>query len=260
MKILHLTDLHLTADGAPLYGLSPTERLSTVLAHALGHHADADLCVLTGDLAHRGEENAYRLLARRLDELPMPVVAMAGNHDDRAALIRHLRQAARFEEFVMGVRDTGAGRLIFLDTVQPGSHAGQICPRRIAWLQARLEESAGQPVFVFMHHAPCRVGIASMDAIALAEAPALLGLLRRHGNVRQIFFGHLHRPLSGSWQGIPFSALPAINHQAALDLSGNAETILGTDEDPAYGISLIGPDSVVVHTQVCGRPYRTFPL
>ncbi|MGE4527742.1 MAG: hypothetical protein AB7D00_05185, partial [Rhodospirillaceae bacterium] len=83
MKILHLTDLHLTADGAPLYGLSPTERLSTVLAHALGHHADADrgaplyglspterlstvlahalghhadadLCVLTGDLAHRG--------------------------------------------------------------------------------------------------------------------------------------------------------------------------------------------------------------
>lgn len=260
MKILHLTDLHFTGDAALLYGLSPSDRLSAVLDHALRRHADADLCVITGDLAHRGEDEAYRRLVRFLDDLPMPVVVLAGNHDDRAALTRHLRQAPRFEEFVMGVRDAEAGRMIFLDTVQPGSHAGQLCPRRLAWLRARLEEIPGQPAFVFMHHAPCAVGIAAMDAIGLAEAPALLALLRGHGHVRHIFFGHLHRTLSGNWQGIPFSAPPGINHQAALDLSGNTERILGSDEDPAYGVVLIGPTSVVVHTQICGHPHDMFPL
>jgi hypothetical protein len=65
-------------------------------------------------------------------------------------------------------------------------------------------------------------------------------------DIRHIFFGHVHRPVSGSWRGVPFSALRGLNHQVWLDFSVS-QGIPCSLEPPAYAVILIDADSTIVH-------------
>jgi Icc protein len=86
-----------------------------------------------------------------------------------------------------------------------------------------------------------------MDRIALAERSAFAELIRPYRTrIRHLFFGHVHRPISGSWMGIPFSTLRGTNHQVWFDLSPSAAH-LTSHEPPAYGVVLIDAETVVVH-------------
>lgn len=123
---------------------------------------------------------------------------------------------------------------------------GVFCERRAAWLAGELASHA-EPVYLFMHHPPCAVGIAAMDSISLRDASWLRGALERHpGRIRHLFFGHLHRPLAGSWLGIPVSTLRGTNHQVALDLHAGPK-IPGSHEPPQYAVVLAGNEQTIVH-------------
>lgn len=253
-SFLHLTDLHVTPEGAaPLYGLDPAERLAEAVAdmaarHGPGGAAPVAFAVVTGDLTHHGEPGAYARLRALLEPLPFPVHLMLGNHDDRAAFTEAFPATPRDDHgFIQQALDTPAGLFVMLDTNEPGTHAGRLCPARLEWLEARLEASEGD-VLLFLHHPPFPVGIARMDRIPLLDADALWDVLEPHADrVRHIFHGHLHRPLAGSWRGIPFSSLRGTSHQVALDLS-EREGVPGSHEPPAYALVRVTADGVVVHT------------
>lgn len=251
MKLIHLTDTHFIPKGETLYGRDPSVALSAAVEDINRHHADADLAVITGDLTHWGEPEAFAHLADVLAPLKCPLRLLIGNHDDRASFTAHF-PGQRLDEngFVQSVRRTDAGHLIFLDTNLVGTHAGWFCETRRAWLTARLKEAAleGAPVFLFMHHPPFEIGLAPMDRISLQEKEAFAGVIEPHRTrIRHLFFGHIHRPLSGSWKGIPISSLRAMNHQCWLDFDNHGE-IAGSFEPPAYAVVRIDPDQVIIHT------------
>lgn len=251
---LHITDLHVTPEGAPpLYGLDPGERLAAAVAdigarHGPGAVTPAEFLVVTGDLTHHGEAAAYARLAALLAPLPMPVHLLLGNHDDRAAFAAAFPAAPRDGAgFVQQALETPAGLFLMLDTNEPGTHAGRLCAARLQWLGARLAESEGD-VLLFLHHPPHRVGIARMDLIPLLDADALWQVLAPHASrIRHIFHGHLHRPLAGSWRGIPFSSLRGTSHQVGLDFS-ERPTAPGSHESPAYAVVRVSEEGVVIHT------------
>jgi 3',5'-cyclic AMP phosphodiesterase CpdA len=249
MKLIHITDTHLVGSSQTLYGLNPRARLAACIADINRHHPDADLCVITGDLTHWGESDAYRNLRDCLAELALPLRLVVGNHDDRAELRRVFPDTPVDDlGFIQSGLDTAAGRLLFLDTIQAGTHAGRYCPQRQDWLQRELENASDQPVYLFMHHPPFPVGLPSLDVIGIpkADAEALGELLETHGAVRHIFFGHVHRPISGQWRGISFSTLRATNHQVWLDFQA-LDDVPGSHEPPAYAVVFIEADRVVVH-------------
>lgn len=250
MKLLHITDTHFVAPGNRLYGLDPAERLALAIADINANHADAEICVVTGDITHWGEPEAYALFRDTMAKLAVPHVALVGNHDRRRACLDTLAAAPEDGNgFVQGFRDTEAGRLIFLDTLDETSHAGQMCARRLEWLADALASTGrDQPVLLFMHHPPFEVGVHMMDRIALAEREAFLEVVKPYlPRIRHLFFGHVHRPICGAWQGVPFSTLRGTNHQVAFDLNP-AGAHLASHEPPAYGIVLAGAHSIVVHT------------
>ncbi len=247
MKFLHVTDPHLVPAGEPLCALAPSERLRAVVADIARTQADADFMVLTGDLSYHGREPAYRELRAILADLEMPCHLLIGNHDDRAAFQRIFPETPRDENgFVQYVVECEAGAFIMLDTVEDGAEGGVLCPARLDWLAARLDERAGEAVFVFLHHPPHAIGIGALDSSRLAQAAPLAELLRAHGGVRHIFYGHVHRAIAGSWHGIPATTLPGTNHQVGLHL-GPEDEMVGTHEPPAYGVVLIEDESVSVH-------------
>jgi len=64
-----------------------------------------------------------------------------------------------------------------------------------------------------------------MDRIALTDAAALIAVIKpNRARIRHLFFGHVHRPIAGSWLGIPFSTLRGTNHQVCFDLSPGRRT------------------------------------
>jgi 3',5'-cyclic-AMP phosphodiesterase len=247
MKFIHLTDLHLVAPGRRLYGLDPSARLRAAIADINANHADAAFVLITGDLAHHGEPAAYEALKASLGELASPCHLLIGNHDDRAAFLRAFPAALVDEHgFVQGLVATPAGSFILLDTHEPGTHEGRLCERRLAWLDRTLAGLHGQAVFLAMHHPPLPLALPAMDAFGLLERRELADVVARHGNVRHVFFGHVHRPLHGNWEGIPFSTQRGLSHQVAMH-SGEQPGIPGSHEPPAYAIVLVDDGSVVIH-------------
>ena len=125
MKLLHITDLHLHGDP---YALSD-RRLKNCVIHLSNAHADADLCIITGDISENGTEAGYAAARDLLSELPFPVYATLGNHDCRqsakAALPAFAWDAAGFCQRI----------------VETASHT-LILGRRAAWWCALLPSLA----------------------------------------------------------------------------------------------------------------------
>lgn len=248
MKIIHLTDLHLVPDGRSLYGLDPRARLEAAVADINRAHADAAAVVITGDLTHDGDEGAYRVLRDALAPLRPPVHLVAGNHDDRAALRRVFPEVAVDDAgYLQSVVPLPGARLVLLDSRRnDAGHGGLLCAGRLAWLDAILG-AEDTPALLALHHPPMASGIVAMDAIAMEGAEDLAALIARHaGRVRHLFLGHLHRAMTGTWQGVGFSVLPGLNHQVALSLEATPD-VVGCLEPPAYGVALVGAAGVTVH-------------
>lgn len=249
MKFIHMTDPHLVAPPAELMGLDGRRRLADAVDSINRHHADAELCMLTGDLAHWAEPGAYAALLEIMGRLQIPWHPLIGNHDTREALGTALPDLPWSAEGFLHYRlDTPAGDFIVLDSVDAGKAGGRLCEARLRWLRERLTESlaARRDVYLFMHHAPFKVGINGVDMIRLANGDDLAACLRGFSHVKHLFFGHLHRACHGSWRGLPFSTVKATAHQVALILD-DATALTAATESPAYAICLIEDDRVIVH-------------
>lgn len=249
IKFIHLTDTHLVPPKQALWGLDPAWRLRRAIQSINRHHADAKFCVVTGDLTHYGQKEAYIALADELSQLVIPCIHILGNHDlretYRSIFDRAVVDANGFVQFVRPVGDLG--RCIFLDTNEPGVHHGVFCEKRGDWLRARLSDNPEDRLILFMHHPPLHVGLPSMDQYSLLDPSHFnLAIEGYESRIRHIFFGHVHRPICGNWRGISFSTLRGTNHQVALDFN-ETSLIRGSHEPPQYGVVFLDPERVIVH-------------
>ena len=123
MKLIQLSDFHFVPPGIRLLGLDPRARLEAAIADINRHHGDAELCLLTGDLADHGAPEAYDALRETLAALQLPWRLTIGNHDNRAAFLRAFPEAPHDENgFIQSVVSTDAGPVILLDrSVEPTS-------------------------------------------------------------------------------------------------------------------------------------------
>ncbi|PHQ85518.1 MAG: phosphodiesterase [Thalassobium sp.] len=259
-KVLVLTDLHIRSAGETIIGLDPLTRLRCALEHALARHADAAAMVLMGDLTHSGKASEYARLADALNDLPVPLIPMIGNHDVRAAFRDAFPTAPDADGFVQAVTDIGTHRLITLDTrnglMGHRAHAGQICATRLAFLREALVGANGRVPLVFSHHPPMDIGLPGMDGIRILSGETdMLALLATHR--AHLFCGHVHRTISGSTRGVPFTLFKSTCHQAPLDLRSHDSTI-SIDEPGAYGVLLLTDEGVVAHSEDVGLNGQIF--
>ena len=248
MKLIHLTDLHVAPEGMSDALAGTVERTRKAIDMINAKHADAELCVVTGDIAYDPDEAAYDLAQDLLSRLAVPTISLIGNHDDRAmacARLSSLRDDGH--GFVQQTKALSRGTAILLDTKEDGTHAGAFCESRQTWLAQQLAACDG-PVWLFMHHAPFATGLGAMDTIGMndEDAGALAALLRAHGQVAHLFFGHYHRPMSGIWNGIPFSCHRSMMLQCALDFE-TVSHITAAAEEPQFAIILADDDRTIVH-------------
>ncbi len=248
MKFIHLSDTHLM--GAPsdkLYGIKPAKRLKKALRNIAAHHADAAFVVITGDLTNAGDPEAYALLKKYTQILPMPLLPVVGNHDDRAAFWAHFPDR-RSDDFVQYVHEEGERVFLVLDTLVAGEEYGQLCDTRLAWLEEQLIRFADRPVYLFMHHHPVPSGLYRMDTVGdFRSRKQFWKLLGRHkGVVRHIFFGHVHRPMQVIRHSVPLSTTRSTTFQVAYRPDERTES-LTTTVQPAYSVVNISGEDTTIH-------------
>ena len=136
MKIIQITDTHLMPRGTELHGLNPCERLEACISSIKEFHADAEMCIITGDLTDQGLRESYEDSREILQQLPMPFHPLIGNHDHRKIFSEVFPEVPLDEYgFVQQMLETPLGSFLLLDTVEHGKHWGSYCEKRGAWLQ-----------------------------------------------------------------------------------------------------------------------------
>jgi 3',5'-cyclic AMP phosphodiesterase CpdA len=264
MILIQLTDLHCTAHGRPAMRRCETNMLFERALRAVQTlRPRADAIVITGDLADNGLPEQYRELAailRRSTDLPVYVIP--GNHDRREAVrggLAHLPGVSDDAEFIHYTVETLPVRLVMLDTVVPGAGHGELCARRLAWLEATLAAAPERPTLIAMHHPPFLCGIGHMDKIALRDIPAFTAVIARHRQVRRILCGHLHRSVTVPVAQAVASAAPGVAHQVEFDLFSDRPGLWNL-EPPAFAVHLwmdhgTGDGAIVSHVV----PVESFP-
>ena len=252
-KILVVTDLHMLEVGGTIIGLDPFARLRRVLDKAAADHPDAARVILLGDLTHHGKPEQYARLRECLGDLPWPVSITIGNHDRRDPFVAAFPKVARDENgYVQEVIDLPGWRLVLLDSNdEPGSdphHSGILCADRMAWLDRALATAGDRQVVVLVHHTPMITFFNGMDRIWLRNAAEFLALLKRYGNVQQVIAGHIHRTISGVFDGVPVTVFKSPCHQMPMDMA-NETTSVSVDEPGAFGMLLLHDRGVTVHSE-----------
>ncbi|MBL0371278.1 metallophosphoesterase [Rhizobium sp. KVB221] len=254
MKLIHISDIHINS--STILGHDPVENFKRCLAHVEEFQADADRIVITGDLTHRGQEESYHLLKSLLAKSPLQGKLaprlLIGNHDSRTTYAGVFDGAQRDANgFVQWTEETEAGLFVYIDTAEPGTHAGHYCAARRAWLTDVLESArqSDRPVWLFMHHNPIAVEVANADEIGIVQEAEFQAILRQYRDtVRHIFFGHCHFTLSGQVCGIPFSAPRSTNHACWPDFSGIVERMGYGALAPNYNVCFLGSTGTIIHS------------
>ncbi len=225
MLIAQISDTHIRPRGRlAMDRVDTAAHLARAVVHINALRPAPDVVLVTGDLVDAGMAEEYAHLRDLLAPLAMPVHVIPGNHDARDALRAAFADHTYLprEGFLHYAVECGPLRLIALDTLEPGAPHGELCDRRLGWLEQRLAESK-RSIILFMHHPPFECGLKAFDDARLnVGADRLAAIVQRHPNVERILCGHVHRPIQVRWAGTLVSVAPSTAHQATLDLAPDA--------------------------------------
>jgi 3',5'-cyclic-AMP phosphodiesterase len=262
MLIAQITDTHVTLAGELAYGRVDTAgMLRRCVGELMRLDPRPELIVHTGDLAHRGLTGEYAHLRAILAPLPVPMLAIPGNHDAREAMREAFAVDGYLprEGFLQFEVERGGLRCIGLDTLVPGQGAGELCGERLAWLDATLRRRPEMPTLVLMHHPPFLTGIAHMDHLGLAGREAFAELVCRHPQIAAILCGHVHRPIHARVGGRSAIIAPSPAHQIALDLRPEGPSVFRL-EPPGYMLHRWQDRQLVSFAAVLGDWPGPFPF
>lgn len=259
MLIAQMTDTHIGFDPKARPEELNRVRFKAVLDRITSSPNKPDLLVLSGDLTDHGDRESFERTARLLRKVDCPVLPLVGNHDIREELLTAFPGTPFEGDFVQYVVDMDGLRVICLDTFEVGRHGGAFCKARRSWLRRKLRQGAGAPCVIFMHHPPIVSGIDWMDPDPREDwianfAAAVMG----HENaIRAIHCGHLHRPVTTQFNGIPLGVTPSVAPPVALDLRPIDKThadhrALVTGEPASYALHRWDGQNLVTHYETCG--------
>jgi 3',5'-cyclic AMP phosphodiesterase CpdA len=245
--VAHVSDTHLLAGDARQYGAIDTvQHFRSALERLTRIDPPPQAIVVTGDLADRGEPDAYRQLRDLVepiaDAIGAQVVWCMGNHDERAAYSRELF-GDESEAPQDRVYDVGGLRIVSLDTTVPGWHHGELTDEQLDWLRGVLAVPAAHGTILALHHPPIPSPLVpAAEIIELLDTHRLATVLLG-SDVRAILGGHYHFSSHSTFAGIPVSVAAATCY--AVDTAPLDRLISAVDGHQAFNVVHVYDDRVV---------------
>ncbi|MBD3945625.1 phosphodiesterase [Nocardioides ganghwensis] len=249
--VAHLSDPHLIGGGGLHYGvIDNVAHLRRTLDRLAAVRPAPQALVITGDIADRGEPEAYATIRSIVEPfaagMGAVVVWTMGNHDEREPFARGL-----FDSDDAGpqdrVHEVEGLRIVALDTSVPGHHHGELTSDQLAWLADVLATPAEHGTLLAMHHPPLPLPmLRAAELIELHDQQALADVVAGT-DVRGILAGHLHLSTWSTFAGVPVSVTSASCYTS--DPAPVDRFVSGVDANQAFTM-VHAYDDRLVHTLV----------
>jgi len=173
-----------------------------------------DVLVLTGDLIDETWHEGYKKIAGLLNDQPYPTLLLPGNSDDPVLMRKTWSDTywlADEPSALLHFRySTESLDLLGIDSTVSGHVHGRL-QGRLAWVEEHLMQSGTKPSMLFLHHHLFPSGIPTLDETMCRDRAELERILMKYpGRVLAIATGHVHRPVAGTFAGVPTSICGAI--------------------------------------------------
>ncbi|MBL7257651.1 metallophosphoesterase family protein [Paractinoplanes lichenicola] len=251
MRILHLSDTHLTAAPGPnADGIDSRESLRRMLA-GCERLTRLSAVLVTGDVADDGSPEAYEdvraLVGGFAAARGIPALYTTGNHDERKAF------ASVLGDDLVAATEIDGFRLITLDTLVPGKAYGWLGDDQLAWLRDTLSTPAPHGTVLAFHHPPIGLpGVEVQHKLGLLNPEALAEAIRGR-DVRLILTGHFHLQLFGLLESVPVWVTPGVITR--IDLTGLPGTERAVRGASATLVDLSTPHSPLLHVLHARDPH-----
>jgi 3',5'-cyclic AMP phosphodiesterase CpdA len=250
--IIHISDTQLLGENGAWHGypLDADDKLDDLVKTLEETKISPDAIIFTGDLADKGEPEAYRKLRNAIeplaDNMGAELIWGIGNHDKRDVFRSALLYQQPSMEPIDEVRDVNGLRIISLDTTVPGHHYGLIADGQLEWLADVLATPAEHGTILAMHHPPIPVIMPLALTVELQDQAGLAAVIKGT-DIRSIIAGHLHYSSFGSFAGIPVSV--ASSSCYSQDLAFPESGTRGRNTAQAFNLIHVYKESVM-HTVV----------
>lgn len=249
--IAHISDTHFLGEAQALYGAVDTDSsVHRAIAQLERSGLRPDAFVFSGDIADRGEADAYRrirdIVEPAAERMGAQVIWVMGNHDERSAFRTELLREGGSSAPVDQVFDIRGLRIIALDTSLPGYHHGELSSAQLGWLAELLSETARLGTLLVLHHPPVPSPLPLMSILELREQARLAEVIAG-SDIRAILGGHLHYASTGLFAGIPVSVAAATCY--TMDLGAPQRELTGVNGGQSINLVHVYEDQVV-HSQL----------
>ncbi len=239
IHLIHISDSHLgpTRD-FQLRGADCAARVQALVSKIkilVAEGVPVDAVIHTGDVTADGDDpqasdESIVLASQLFADLPVPLIVMNGNHDNRDTLAKYflhetLQPFARLDEpgtgSLAGLTRLGSLWLVGLDARPDPAQdpSGYIDEAQLKQLERLLQNcqldpaAAPESVLVYMHYPPLALDCPWLDASMLVSNGEDLHhiLVRYSEQVALVLFGHIHQGLQQRVDGVLYSSVDAIS-------------------------------------------------
>ncbi|MEV6428009.1 metallophosphoesterase [Nocardia sp. NPDC051463] len=222
-------------------GARNAERVERVLAFLADLRRKPDAILLTGDITDSGKPDQYAEARAAMVYSDIPVYAIPGNHDDRAAFRTELLGEPASTAPINHAHRVGELTVALLDSSIPGQARGRLSDETYDWLRDVLDTApADAPVLLALHHPPAHLFSPVIDDISLTEPDRLAELVAGDQRIVGVVTGHAHSAVATTFAGRPLLVAPStasvLGGEWELDLPDH---VMDYAPDPALALHVI---------------------
>ena len=211
MRIIHMSDLHLTSDKHPIWGVDTYKQFVKAL-NSIGSIPNIDCIVVSGDIADDGNLLTYQYADDMLNSLSIPVLWCPGNHDNIETFFDFAESS---KSIIKNPITINGIQLIPLNTVAPDESypnlnrsRGVLFENDFQYLRKNI---LGQdnPSILVMHHPSIDPGGWMTNKI-LKNRELFNDTIQHYQNLFLILYGHIHYHMIHKQYGKTFVSAPSV--------------------------------------------------
>lgn len=199
MRIIHLSDLHLTNDVC-IWGTDTNAHFTYAIEKIKGLK-DIDAVIISGDLSNDGSIESYMRLDRTLAALDLPVYCCPGNHDNLDIFFSEYNSHYYKKDKIAAI---DGWEFIFFNTVVEGMSRGFTKNEDIALLKNRIQHLSNN-IAIVLHHPPIEQS-GWLNRKLLEDREAIVKMIGCSNNVKLVLYGHTHYHMVKTIDGVLYSS------------------------------------------------------
>lgn len=193
MRIVHMSDQHLTKDGCPIWETNTMEHFNQSIDIIRGIQ-NIDAILVTGDISDDGSERTYQYADRLFSSLGIPTLCCPGNHDSLKMMLEGYKPS--YYQVLPSSRIIEGWKIVMLNSVIPADEdpnqnkaRGFLSEESLSYIKQELEE--GHPTIIALHHPPLEPG-GWLNRRILENREVFNQTIDSYPNARLVLYGHIH--------------------------------------------------------------------